>query len=158
MQPQILRKRATDPIHISLQTIHRNSKIILAAAAALMCIAVILGAMGAHALQSVLSVDQMESFETGVRYQAWHCIAILALQCIPESMVDKKAVNRACAIMLGGTVLFSFSIYLLNTRYLMGMENIASVLGPVTPIGGLLLIAGWVYITLSFISGPKTIR
>lgn len=107
-------------------------------AGALGAISVILGALGAHALEKVLSAESLESFNTGVRYQAWHSIALLAISFSPENFPLKKWIMRT---WITGIILFSGSIYLLSTRALSGMD--LSFLGPVTPLGGLLMILGW---------------
>lgn len=108
--------------------------------AILFCLsAVILGAFGAHALKEVLSESQLSSFQTGIRYQFFHGLAILIL-----SLNSKQFTNRLSniiKIMSAGIILFSFSIYLLNIQDLVGFSM--SYLGPITPIGGLLLITSW---------------
>ncbi len=126
-------------------------KTILASAAALMALAVVLGALGAHALQSQLNPSQLASFETGVRYQAWHCIAILALHSLPVNVLATTTKKRISIMFLIGIILFSFSIYILNTRYLLGIEDSAGLLGPITPIGGLFFIAGWIWLAMSLL-------
>jgi uncharacterized membrane protein YgdD (TMEM256/DUF423 family) len=107
--------------------------------------AVILGALGAHALKAVLPEAQLSSFETGVRYHIYHTIAILLTVVIAKQFhVDMKWPLRLFAL---GTVMFSGSIYLLATIPLHGIEALRS-LGPVTPIGGVMLIAGWFIMAL----------
>jgi uncharacterized membrane protein YgdD (TMEM256/DUF423 family) len=107
--------------------------------------AVILGALGAHALKAVLPGAQLLSFETGVRYHIYHTIAILLTVVIAKQFhVDMKWPLRLFAL---GTVMFSGSIYLLATIPLHGIEALRS-LGPVTPIGGVMLIAGWFIMAL----------
>ena len=113
--------------------------------------AVILGALGAHALKALLPEAQLSSFETGVRYHIYHTIAILLTVVIAKQFhVDMKWPLRLFAL---GTVLFSGSIYLLATIPLHGIEALRS-LGPVTPIGGVMLIAGW--FTLGFAVRHRT--
>lgn len=120
-------------------------------AAILMAVAVMLGALGAHALQKVLEPEQLQSFETGVRYQAWHALALLAIQLIPPGWISSKTQLWTSRLMVGGIFAFSFSIYLLNLRELLGMPWAAPVLGPITPIGGLLLIAAWVLLAVGLL-------
>lgn len=103
---------------------------------------VLLGALGAHALEEVLSADALESFKTGVRYQMFHALAILGWIAVKKE-VSAKALNIGLNLMSWGTVLFSVSIYLLATRSATGMSGIGW-LGPITPLGGGLLIAAWV--------------
>lgn len=115
-----------------------NRKIILWASA-LGAIAVMFGALGAHALKESLNPESLSSFSTGVRYQAWHAICLLALG---FSTIHFPFKNWVFKCWLIGIILFSFSIYLLSTSSLSGLN--VSFLGPITPIGGLFLIVGWV--------------
>ena len=109
--------------------------------AILFCLsAVILGAFGAHALKEVLSENQLSSFQTGVRYQFFHGLTILILSFNMNYFT--KRLSSIIKIMSAGIILFSFSIYLLNIQYLIGFSM--SYLGPITPIGGLLLITSWI--------------
>lgn len=108
--------------------------------AILFCLsAVILGAFGAHALKEVLSESQLNSFQTGIRYQFFHGLAILILSLNSKQFTDR--LSSIIKIMSAGIILFSFSIYLLNIQDLVGFS--ISYLGPITPIGGLLLITSW---------------
>ncbi len=115
----------------------------LKAASLLAFTAVILGAMGAHALESRLSADALESFKTGVRYQMWHALALLAVSFAPAKLSPLKYVSW---FWLLGVILFSGSIYLLSTQSISGLA--LSFLGPITPIGGLLMISGWALLFL----------
>ena len=109
--------------------------------AILFCLsAVILGAFGAHALREVLSESQISSFQTGVRYQFFHGLAILIISLNMNYFTDR--LSSIIKIMSAGIILFSFSIYLLNIQDLIGFSM--SYLGPITPIGGLLLITSWI--------------
>ena len=106
--------------------------------------AVALGAVGAHALKEMLTDDQLHSFETGVRYQFFHALAILFLALNAQKFNPK--LNRSLYLMTIGICCFSFSIYLLSLQSTLGFS--LSFLGPITPIGGVLLISAW--ITLFF--------
>ena len=110
-----------------------------------MMTSVILGAFGAHALKEVLTPEQLISFETGVRYQMIHAIAILLIAFKGHHFhlrYEKWIVN-----LFGiGIILFSFSIYLLNLQDV--LEFKAKWLGPITPIGGSLLIIGWLLLLI----------
>ena len=109
--------------------------------AILFCLsAVILGAFGAHSLKELLSENQLSSFQTGVRYQFFHGLAILILSFNMNYFT--KRLSSIIKIMSAGIILFSFSIYLLNIQDLVGFSM--SYLGPITPIGGLLLITSWI--------------
>lgn len=109
--------------------------------------AVILGAMGAHALKTVLQAEQIQSFETAVRYQMWHAIALLALANYGDKIKHIRLISRLWII---GVILFSGSIYLLNLDELLHLN--LSFLGPITPLGGLGMIAGWVLLVIGTLS------
>ena len=107
--------------------------------------AVALGALGAHALKEILTENQLHSFETGVRYQFFHALAILFLALNTEKFNPK--LNRSLYLMTTGICCFSFSIYLLSLQDILGFS--LSFLGPITPIGGLLLISAWIMLFFS---------
>lgn len=109
-----------------------------------MLIAVILGAMAAHALENYLNADQLDSFQTGVRYQIYHGLALLVFSQL--KILPHKTLNVVWWLFFLGTILFSFSIYLLSTIAITGWE--LRFLGPVTPVGGLFLISGWIYVII----------
>lgn len=111
----------------------------ISTAALLGMIAIILGAFGAHALKKVLSIEQLATFETGVRYQMYHALFLLFIGLIPD--LSSKAKNNIYNLVLSGVLLFSGSIYLLATNALTPIDF--RVIGFVTPIGGLLLICAW---------------
>ena len=120
---------------------------VLVTACALGALAVILGAFGAHGLKGRLSADALLSFETGVRYQFIHVLAMLAA----VWLYDRTGVSLPLAagwLFAAGILLFSGSIYLLATRSLLGIES-WRWLGPVTPLGGLCFIAGWVVLLVA---------
>ena len=100
---------------------------------------VIFGAFGAHLLKDLLSVDELSSFKTGVRYQMFHALGIIILSLNQDKFTDK--LNRVLQIMSFGVILFSFSIYLLSLQNILNIK--LSFLGVITPIGGLFLISSW---------------
>jgi uncharacterized membrane protein YgdD (TMEM256/DUF423 family) len=110
--------------------------------------AVILGAFGAHLLSNLLSVDALQSFEVGVRYQFFHGMALLFLSLTPN---PQKFINRTALLFITGTLLFSISIYLLSLSTMYGDTGLPAILGPVTPIGGLMLILGWLNLLVGYI-------
>lgn len=113
-------------------------------------LAVMLGAMGAHALKGELSPELLESFETGVRYHLIHSVLLLVLAIMVKSETfNSKRLFWASKLLIAGIIFFSGSIYLLSTRHLMDAAFL-KVLGPITPIGGILLITSWCLIALSF--------
>ncbi len=109
-------------------------------------IAVILGAMGAHLMEQHLEAEQLETFKTGVRYQFYHSFAILIVG-ILFHFGKKSMLSYAGWLFFAGILLFSGSLYLLSVQETLSLS--LSWLGPVTPIGGLLFIAGWVFLFLS---------
>lgn len=108
--------------------------------------AIILGAFGAHALKATLSTEQLQTFETGVKYQMYHALFLLFVGMYSGmSAKKKKAVAWLVAL---GVIFFSGSIYLLATNAVQGVNKI---IGPITPIGGMLLIIGWLVLLIDFI-------
>ena len=114
-------------------------------------LAVILGAFGAHALKEVLTPEQLISFETGVRYQMYHALVLLFLFIIALK-INHTFFNKAAQFIFWGVILFSGSIYLLTLKNMLGIEALKYI-APLTPIGGGLIIVGWVFILLG---GLKT--
>lgn len=110
-------------------------------------LAIVFGAFGAHALKKIMTPEQLASFETGVKYQMYHALVLLMLSFNfnLDSALEKYMVY--CFIL--GTVLFSFSIYVLSISAAKGRKW--KFLGPITPLGGLLLTVGWVLLFYSFI-------
>ena len=117
-------------------------KKILLTAAILGITAIILGAFGAHALKKVLTETQLQSFEIGVRYQMYHAFFLLFIGIF--TFLNEKERLIIFWLTLTGVLFFSGSIYLLATN---GITNLKTKwLGPITPIGGLLLILSWGYL------------
>jgi uncharacterized membrane protein YgdD (TMEM256/DUF423 family) len=111
--------------------------------------AVAFGALGAHFLKSklqagIITADQLSGFDTATKYQLFHAIILLVITFI-QTDKQQKWLNYAKYSFVAGILLFSFSIYLLSTRNLTGLHNI-SFLGPITPLGGLLLMLGWIFL------------
>jgi uncharacterized membrane protein YgdD (TMEM256/DUF423 family) len=117
-------------------------------------LAVALGALGAHSLKNMLitnkiTVDQLNGFDTGVKYQMYHTLAML-LVILMIARDPGRFLIYAYRFFLGGIILFSGSLYLLCTRNLWDASWL-SILGPVTPLGGLLFVAGWLCLAFSAI-------
>ena len=123
-------------------------KKILSTGAILGIIAIILGAFGAHALKKMLSIDQLSTFETGVRYQMYHALFLLFLGLMTQ--IPQRTKKIIFLLVLIGVILFSGSIYLLATNDLTSFNF--KIIGFVTPIGGLLLILGWCGLLLNILS------
>src|SRR5690606_6043249 len=116
-------------------------------------VAVAFGALGAHALKNQLSTglitaDQLNGFDTAVKYQMYHTLAMLAIVLLKQQVGTVKLLNAAYTLFFWGIILFSGSLYLLCTRGLSGLEWLR-VLGPITPLGGLLFIGGWLCLAIS---------
>lgn len=123
-------------------------KKIIVTAAVLGMLSVIIGAWAAHGIEGFIPDTDLEkikkigSFKVGVRYQFYHTFLLLFVGLIPSKYFAKKLkwVHRLTLI---GVLLFSGSIYLLALRDQIGLTNFKSVLGPITPLGGLTLIVAW---------------
>ena len=118
------------------------SQKILLTALIIGALAIVLGAFGAHGLKKFLSIDQLNSFEIGVRYQMYHALFLLFVA--QTSYATDKQKMVVFVLTLFGILLFSGSIYLLATSTITNIK--AKFLGPITPIGGLLLISSWIYL------------
>lgn len=110
--------------------------------------AVIFGAFGAHLLKKKLTSDQLQSFETGVKYQMYHAIVLLTLGFNLElnTSIDTYIINS----FILGTLLFSFSIYGLVLSSAKNKK--LKFLGPITPLGGLFLVVGWLLLIYKFVN------
>lgn len=126
-------------------------KKIVVSALLLAVISIALGAFGAHGLKEMVSADAINSFETGVRYQMYHALALLVIGFAMG--VPAKTRIWVFRFFIFGIVLFSGSIYLLSIKEILPFN--ISFLGPVTPIGGLLLIIGWLRFLYGIITTKK---
>lgn len=125
---------------------HNMSNKIIALAALLGAVAVVLGAFGAHSLKAVLAPEQLQTFETGVRYHFYHAIATF-LAGIAYQLSNQIWFRRAAQMFIVGIFCFSGSLYLLANREWLGIAH-WRFLGPITPIGGLLFIVGWLMMSI----------
>ena len=118
------------------------TRLYLASGALLALLAVVLGAFGAHALRNKLAPNLMHSFETATQYQFMHALALLLVGILIFQFPSSKLLAYSGNSMLAGTILFSGSIYLLvfTSARQFGPINFALL----TPLGGSLLIVGWV--------------
>lgn len=113
----------------------REARLVFALGSVLGGLAVALGAFGAHALRARLGPDLLAAFETGVRYQMVHALALLALA-LAIARWPQRRLAAAAWLLLAGTAVFSGSLSLLAVTG-------ARWLGAVTPVGGIVLMAGW---------------
>ena len=122
-------------------------KIVLVFGAVYGGLAVIMGAFGAHALKKVLTVEKLQSFETGVKYQMYHAIVLLVVGFFFSFSSKVEQWMGWCFVV--GVFLFSVSIYLLSLSSVWEVNLL--FLWPVTPLGGLIIIIGWILLLLSII-------
>lgn len=122
------------------------NKSIVVSGVIIIVLGIVLGAFGAHALKERLEAEQLASFETGVRYVMYHGLAFLILGLAADRLPKLTWTYR---LLLIGVVLFSVSIFLLALQPIMGIS--LKFLGPVTPIGGTLMIVGWVLLLISLL-------
>ncbi|WP_304197571.1 DUF423 domain-containing protein [Flavobacterium alvei] len=101
-------------------------------------LAIIFGAFGAHALKKILAVEELTTFETGVKYQMYHALFLLF---IGLSSISQKTKKTIYYLVVFGVIFFSGSIYGLATNKLSSFDF--KTIGFITPIGGLLLILAW---------------
>jgi len=127
------------------------NKKITATAAFLGMIAIILGAFGAHALKKVLTLEQLISFETGVRYQIYQAFFLFFLA--TQNDILEKTKKTIYRLNVFGILYFSGSIYLLSTTGITGINF--KPIGFLTPIGGLLLILAWGMLGYSILKTRK---
>ena len=109
-------------------------------------LAVIAGAFGAHGLQGLLSPKDLEVWHTAVQYQFYHVFALLFLSTLTR--YKNRVTNDCYYLFTFGIIFFSGSLYLLACRDLFGWSWL-QVMGPITPIGGLLFIAGWIILGIA---------
>jgi len=129
----------------------------LMAGASLSLLSVVLGAFGAHALKNIISADMLAVYDTALRYQMFHALALLLLGLLMSmqgnSSAQIKQYGRAAGLFLMGLVLFCGSLYALA---LSGLK----VLGAITPFGGLAFILAWFYMLLALknMAKPSTCK
>lgn len=102
-------------------------------------LSIVFGAFGAHALKKVISPEKLDSFEVGVRYQMYAALYLLIVGYILK--FETSTERWISSLMIVGTLFFSGSIYLLSMQDSMGIR--IPFLGPITPIGGTLMIISW---------------
>jgi uncharacterized membrane protein YgdD (TMEM256/DUF423 family) len=118
----------------------------LRTAAIMGLLAVALGAFGAHGLKQVVPPDALSTFETGVRYQFYHALALLAVAIIFEKF-PVGLIRYAGICFIAGVILFSGSLYALTAVLATDAVGLQK-LGIITPFGGLFFIAGWICLFL----------
>ena len=155
--------------HDTLQWLYLKKNMVLIsqlAGASFGLLAIIFGAFGAHALKKSRSEEQVKSFETGVKYQMYHAILLIMLGFNFNLDTSLERYMIYCFVI--GTFLFSFSIYGLVLSAKKVSRSVSSdasdyhsektsdrgkwkFLGPITPLGGILLVAGWALLLYQFV-------
>ena len=108
-------------------------------------LSVILGAFGSHYLKNKMTQTEIQSFEIGVKYLIYHGLSLLII-----SQLYLDITIWISVLITVGTILFSFSVFFLSTQTLFN-KNL-KILGPITPLGGLLIIIGWFLLLLEFLA------
>jgi uncharacterized membrane protein YgdD (TMEM256/DUF423 family) len=124
-----------------------NTPVLLRISALLLASAVALGAFGAHALEEVLTAERMKTWETAVFYHTWNTLGVMLIAIVQQQF--DKAFKTATTLLLFGVLIFSGSLY---TLCLSGI----GIFGAITPIGGVLLIAGWIVFGVQVVSNKQS--
>ncbi len=128
----------------------------LALGAGLSGLAVAAGAFGAHGLQRVTSDPKiLQIYQTAVQYQGWHALALILVAILFSGTGNHKLLQYTGYCFLTGIILFSGSLYLL-TLLKIKESGMSRMIGPVTPIGGLFFIAGWILLLLAVLKKEKS--
>jgi uncharacterized membrane protein YgdD (TMEM256/DUF423 family) len=124
-------------------------RIILFAGSVFGGLAVMLGAFGAHALKAVLLAhNKQDAYETAVRYQFYHALALLLLGTLMRHISNQKLIQLTVFCWVGGILLFSGSLYALSLSGII-------VFAFLTPVGGVLLLAGWAFLVWAILKNKK---
>jgi uncharacterized membrane protein YgdD (TMEM256/DUF423 family) len=123
-----------------------DSRWILAAGGLLVAAATVLGALGAHALQARLAPDRLQVYDTAVRYHFYHALGLLAIG-LAARAVDSGLMRASAILVIAGIALFSGSLYALTF-------GAPRIIGVITPVGGVALIAGWIAFAAAVLRGP----
>ncbi len=114
----------------------------LAWASAILLLAVGLGAFGAHGIETRVDIKAYHNWQTAAQYQFYHGLALLGLATL-EGRLATRLITLVRILFVLGVVCFSGSLYMLATREMMGTDVLTRFLGPITPLGGLLFMCGW---------------
>ena len=117
-------------------------------------LAVALGAFGAHGLEKITRDEKiLHGFQTGVQYQMYHALVLLLLAIMYEKYPGKW-LKWAGNFFIAGILLFSGSLYLLTILKIQE-SSVVKLIGPVTPLGGICFIAGWVILLVTVLKKNK---
>ncbi len=114
----------------------------MAWASGILLLAVALGAFGAHGIQDHVDAQAYHNWTTAAQYQFYHGLALLGLAAL-EGRLASRLVSFVRIIFLVGILCFCGSLYLLAARDILGIQGLVKVLGPITPLGGLMFMVGW---------------
>ena len=113
-------------------------------------LAVALGAFGAHGLEKLTSDEKiLHGFQTGVQYQLYHGLALMVIGIIFEK-IPHHFIKWAAVCFISGIILFSGSLYLLTFLKIQG-SSIIRYIGPMTPLGGIFFMAGWLFLLMGVV-------
>ncbi|WGU94776.1 DUF423 domain-containing protein [Paenibacillus dendritiformis] len=107
-----------------------------------MLLSVALGAFGAHIMQARLTPERMATYETAVQYHMAHALGLIMIAILADKLADQKKVQWSARLLLTGMIIFSGSLYLLCFTGF-------SMLGAITPIGGVAFLIGWLMLALA---------
>lgn len=116
-------------------------------------LSVALGAFGAHALKKMVPPETVATFETGVRYQFYHTFALLAVAILFATFPGRWLISAGWLFILG-IFLFSGSLYILTATKATNAVGLKGI-GIITPIGGLLFVAGWLCLLIGIIGSAN---
>ncbi|MDO1501803.1 DUF423 domain-containing protein [Winogradskyella maritima] len=123
------------------------NKFVLTTGSILGILGIIIGAFAAHGLEKLIDTEAQQTFETGVRYQMYHALFLLAVGMMPK--ITHKAKKQIGILVVLGILFFSGSIYGLATNNLSAFDF--KIIGFITPIGGLLLILAWLFFLIKIL-------
>lgn len=124
--------------------VDKNVKLFLTIACIMMALAVAIGAFGAHGLKSIVEENLLKTYNTGVAYHFYNTLGLFASCFIMFLKPNSKKALVASWLILIGTIIFSFSLYLLVVLNM-------PILGAITPIGGTLLIIAWILLAIAIL-------
>jgi len=131
--------------------VDRSTKVILLLALVAAMFAVIFGAFGAHALKAILSEKMMAAYQTGVKYQFYHALAMLSVV-----LLQIRLPGRSVYLFLAGVCFFCGILLFSGSLYLLALSG-ASWLGPFTPLGGVCFILGWLLFIIAIVKEVKVV-
>ena len=129
--------------------ISKNTKTFMVIASFMMAITIAIGAFGAHGLKPYLDEYSTDIYEKAVSYQFYNTLGLFFISFVSYLLPDSTKISKSFYFILLGTIIFSFSLYILALTKIMW-------LGAITPIGGTLMIIGWILCGYSIIKEVKT--